>query len=523
MLSALPHASAVVDEPAHLTAGWLAVARGDLHVNREHPPLMKVLAGLALRPLDPVLPPEDPALGPRSGEDFLFGYSRAFLYRANDADRLLSRARLPVVAVTLAAGAALFLWGRALLGGGAALAALALYAFEPSLLAHGRLVTTDMGGAALALAAIACAERAQASGRWRLRPGIRGLGGWDVLAGIMLGLALAARYSSALLPPLMALAVVLDGRRPARVRLAGLAVSVLVALAALQAVYVLVGGAGAAGLPVPGAWREGLELARHKNAEVEGPGFLNGEYAADGWWSYFVLALAMKGTLPMLALAGAGLALLTVGAGGSRGGAARWIWIALPPAALVAMTTALTQAQIGLRYVLAAFPFLCLAGGAAAAALASVPARRAGAAAAVALLGWHAGEALAIHPHHLAYFNQASGGPARGHLRLTDSNVDWGQDLVGLRRWMAREGVDRIHLYYFGTADPDYYGIVRETAPGPGYYAVSATHLAGVYLPDRRYLAPFLALTPRAHIGYSIFVYRFDSTPAFLTTPIRRP
>lgn len=139
------------------------------------------------------------------------------------------------------------------------------------------------------------------------------------------------------------------------------------------------------------------------------------------------------------------------------------------------------------------------------------------------LLIWHAAAALAIWPYHLAYFNEAAGGPGAGIRHLADSNLDWGQDLVGLHRFMSERRITRMNLYYFGTADPDYYGIQRAASPEPGYYAVSATHLMGIYLPDREYLAPFRRMTPEATIGHSINVYRLDRVPDFLKTPIRRP
>jgi hypothetical protein len=76
-----------------------------------------------------------------------------------------------------------------------------------------------------------------------------------------------------------------------------------------------------------------------------------------------------------------------------------------------------------------------------------------------------------------------------------DSNIDWGQDLIRLKDWMAAHGVDEIDLAYFGTADPRAYGIrFRKVSmlfdffpelpavwPEPGrHLAASVTLLAGV-------------------------------------------
>ncbi len=542
MLAALPHCSAVVDEPAHLTAGYLALATADLEVNREHPPLIKLLAALPLLRLAPTLP-APPAMD-RSSEDFEFAYSRAFLYEANDADRLLRDARLPIVGLTMLLAIAGWLWAARLLGGIPALAALAWIAFEPNLLAHGRLVTTDMGAALFTLLFFASLERAM-TGRHRRF--------WIGLAGAALGLALLTRYSCALLVPLAGLSLAIEPRRTGRERI-GILLAVLGAGHLVLNVFYLAATGSLAGapfplaadstggpmrsepfvsmesdallrwapIPVPRPWLAGLDLARWKNLHVEGPGYLNGELSEDGWWSYFLLALAMKMTLPSIVASLLGFALALRGlASGDERSRALVAWVLAPGLGLLFLVTALTKAQIGLRYVLPVIPLLCLL---AALPYAHIPLeggwRRLAAVllAGLALQG-HVATSLRVHPYHLAYFNEAAGGPDRGYMRLVDSNLDWGQDLVGVKRFMDREGLAKINLYYFGTADPAWYGIERWVPPRPGYYAVSATHLAGVYLPDKDYLEPFRGMTPVTTIGHSIRVYELQQVPASLTTP----
>src|SRR5206468_11204129 len=76
-----------------------------------------------------------------------------------------------------------------------------------------------------------------------------------------------------------------------------------------------------------------------------------------------------------------------------------------------------------------------------------------------------------VYPHYLAYFNELAGGPRNGYKRLVDSNLDWGQDLKGLKRWADEKRLDATHplyLSYFGTADPRYYQIPHINLPG-GY------------------------------------------------------
>jgi len=203
-------------------------------------------------------------------------------------------------------------------------------------------------------------------------------------------------------------------------------------------------------------------------------------------------------------------------------------WLLWLPIAVYAAATATRGLQIGHRHLLPLYPFLFLAAGEAAAALIAwrLPV---GAWLAGALGLWYAGGTLMQHPHHLAYFNELAGGPANGWRLLVDSNLDWGQDLKRLAEWTHANGVGKLKLSYFGSADPGYYGIDSEALPGytsphaaritreirPGdTVAVSATNLQGVYLDaeDRPLMERLRALRPVARIGYSIFVYRPDFT-----------
>jgi hypothetical protein len=110
-----------------------------------------------------------------------------------------------------------------------------------------------------------------------------------------------------------------------------------------------------------------------------------------------------------------------------------------------------------------------------------------------------------------------------------DSNLDWGQDLKRLAAWMRENGVSRMKLSYFGSADPAYYGIAADALPGytaphaahvtreirPGdIVAVSATNLQGVYLDPRtgRSWRASARSRPVGTAGWSIRVYRADFT-----------
>jgi hypothetical protein len=86
-----------------------------------------------------------------------------------------------------------------------------------------------------------------------------------------------------------------------------------------------------------------------------------------------------------------------------------------------------------------------------------------------------------VAPRYLQYFHELAGGPAGGHRWLVDSNLDWGQDLIRLRRYMEQRGIPAVHLAYFGRVDPSVYGVrflpLEPGARGP--VVVSASFLMG--------------------------------------------
>jgi len=60
---------------------------------------------------------------------------------------------------------------------------------------------------------------------------------------------------------------------------------------------------------------------------------------------------------------------------------------------------------------------------------------------------------------YLSYFNLIAGGAQGGHRWLADSNLDWGQDLPRLAGWIRASGEPCVRLAYFGSDEPDHYGI----------------------------------------------------------------
>jgi len=518
------------DEIIYIAAGYRHLTASDYRLNPNQPPLGKLVIATALVGRPWRVPPL------AHGRDEM-EWAYRFVHVENSASALLRRARLPIVLVTLLLALLAWAWARQAAGPGQALLALALVAVHPSLLAHGHLATTDVtAAAAMLLASWAC-------WRWCRRPRV----GWAALTGLALGAAAATRLTGWLLLACLAVLAVWPAARPAgaprpNARARGLLFAMLAVLPPLV-VWAAYGfhyapwpgesiAHPAASHPGAAAWaidaaerlrllpEAYLEGARYQvqHGTLGHPAYLMGERSRTGWRHYFLVAFAVKNTPGFLLVTAAGLGL----AWAARRDPERraMAWHCGLPAAVVFLAASAGRIQIGERYILPIYPYLALL---AATGIGFVLARPAARLCLAAALAAHAGPALLATPRgHLTYFNAIAGGPARGHRVLLDSNLDWGQDLPRLARWMKARGVARVQLGYHGADDPGRFGIDHEDLPGlhlypprppavpfQGVVVVSPNLLCGVFPRLRDPYAALRARPPDDRAG-ALMVYFID-------------
>lgn len=441
-----------IDEPVYVGSAITYVQQHSLRYNPEHPPLGKLImaAGLVFAhpKLDPAYRGDQTALG------------QHVLYAAgNDPYELMFFARLPMIILTLLFGLVVFAFARDLVGPVGGLLALALFAFSPDLIAHGSLATLDVPAAGLLLTATWLLWRA----RGRPLP-------YVPLAGLALGAALATRMSVLpAVPVLMLLAFLAVKRLRGLAAAGGLAA---IAVAVVWVVYLAVDptlrflhpiglpviegvrGLAVDLLPFPVPYRDGMRI-QFAFEDREFNGYLFGRSYRGSLWYYLPAAVLVKTPLGMMVLWLAGAAALLI-VPRLRIAA---LYVLVLPAVLFAV--AMTGARdFGSRYVVFLPVFLAVA---AAAVLALRPRWAHLTAAGLAL--FVAVSSLRTFPYYLPYSNEAFGGPAQTHLRLHDSNVDWGQDLGRLAdRLRERYPGERVWLVYKGAGQPSAYGI---TAANP--------------------------------------------------------
>ena len=560
------------DEGDHLFAGFMSLRTGDFGLNPEHPPMAKMVAALPLLPLHlRVPPPQGRMFKDESyfdGRDLLFGNEPRY-----SGPQLLFRARVAMMVFPLALGLLVFFAGRDMFGEPAGLLALALLAFEPNLLTHGPLITTDTAIAVMFLATVWATFRYAVRGTWQAL----------VLAGVALGLALAAKHSGLVL--LVTLVPLLAGEaglralerrkrngcfdlQPLRADLLRLAAAFCamcaIGLIVLWAFYGFRYTARPQGLALspilshyvrplrpieahgimllarfhifPESWLYGLADVRLV-ANVT-PTYLLGRVYAHGLWRYFPVLLLIKLTLGMLAL----LVVAVLAAVKGWIAKPRELWYVLFPAAFYFLVAAGSGLNIGVRHILPCVPLLILF--AAAGGMALARRGRAGAAITAVLLLAHAASSALAFPLYLPYANEAWGGRANAWRYLSDSNVDWGQQLPQVASWVRDNHVAQAcHFAYFVTPFilPANYGVPCALLPTfdstgemdmdiapriSGTLLISQGDLNGFEYGTtvRNPYQPLVGVKPYAVIDDGVFVFQgtFDLPDAAAIAPTQR-
>lgn len=512
-LGSMVQESPTMEEGPTLARGWAFWRSGEV-LPAKRPPLMSHLGGL-LALLEPNLPHPQHLAG--WSERSLAELGREFLWeRGVDAARVTFLVRMATVWLAVLVGALVWRWGRDVHGLRGAALALTLFVLSPNVLAHAGLAAGDLGAAVFYVAAL------YAWGCYLRRRTV----GWMIASGVLFGLAQAAGFTALLLIPTLPLMALAQWRQHHKVGMkhASRRPTVLALLLVGLIGVLVVWAAYGFSLGVLGAGGYVGDLTRFFTPSSDAPrAYLLGRYSPYGWWYYPLIALGIKEPLAILLL------LAAAGAIAAARGVAAEEWGVLLPAALFALG-ALFLPSGGVRYLLPLLPLLYLF-----AARLLAERRRVGWPGRIAvglLILWLLIANLRTFPHYLAFFNLVAGGPDSGARALVNADLDWGQDLPALARYLKQRGAGAIYLAYYGQADPAAYGIdyvalptdpplpteapraaFHPLYPAPGLYAISATHLMGAAERVGDTYAYFRSRSPLTRIGHSIYVYE---VPPFL-------
>jgi hypothetical protein len=559
--------SAIMDEVAHIPAGYSYLSQRDMRLNPEHPPLLKDLSAIPLLFIKDInFPSQLSSWKDEVNSQWNFGFN--FLYNSNnDADKIIFWSRLPMLLLLIALGFFIYRWTKELYGKWPALFTVFLFSFSPTFIAHGRYVTTDVGAAAGFFITTYFFVK------WIQKPNSKNL----ILAGIFFGIAQLIKFSLFLLLPYFGLLILIWIYVKRRKFFKYILKFILILIIG----YILVYPAylfhvsnypyerqvsdtefHSSHFPFepirkPLVWMAEQPILRpyaqyflglfmvFQRATGGNTTYFLGEVGNQGWRHYFPTVYAIKTPLALHILSIIALLFLAWQVKKpffkklfSRIGHSFRThfpeWVMLIFLAVYWGSSLTSNLNIGVRHILPAFPFVYI--------LISGQIRRIfkyvrnlqprpGKDLIViscclfifVFLSWYALSSLSVFPYYLTHFNELVGGHKNGYIYVTDSNLDWGQDLKRLTKWVEKQGIDKIKVDYFGGATVEYYLGEKyeewhgdwnpEDAKG-SYLSVSATFLQqGRAIPDKGFDKPtdcYMWLNkyePVTVIGNSIFVY----------------
>lgn len=450
--------------------------------------------------------------------------SYQFLYKiGNDPDSMFMRARIMIIILSVILGFIVYFWSWKLFGNVGAVISLMLYSFSPTVLAHARLVTSDLAAALAFIAAV-----------WAIWSLLHRITPWRILlSSLAPALLFLSKMSAFLIIPmyLILIAVRLMAKTPLTIAafgwsrelrtqasqlfafiLAGI-VNVMIIMFCIWAFFGfrysmlndenkgrdilnekwegILSSAGDVATIVnfarghrllPEAYLYGFSYVFNKSRVRYA--FLNGETRMRGWWYFFPYCSLVKTPFSVMFILFLAALSATI----------RWrdkkiesqkrlleiikrsVYPLTPLIVLVSIYSIFavtSRINIGQRHVLLFYPAAFIPAGA----VSYFYRRRGGGAGGrlmkiliPVLLLWLVFESMNIRPHYLAYFNQLSGGPREAYKHLVDSSLDWGQDLKGLENWLIRnklkdQNQTEVYLSYFGTASIHHYDLNVKRLP----------------------------------------------------------
>ncbi len=415
----------------------------------------------------------------------------------NTDDRLLISSRLMILLLGLLLGYYIYRFSSELYGNNSGILSLCIFTFCPNMLAYSGLIVPDFPLTVFSFIATYHFWASLNNDTYQNR----------LFAGGSLGLALLSKFSALLLFPCLLLLAIIYARQEK--------VSVLARVVTIFAIGVILLWLGYAGNLLP--WWQGISY-QMRHAGDGHAAFLLGMHSDSGWWYYYLVAFLLKTPVPIIVMF---IAALYLNRSREKAEKMAELILLLPVIVFFGTFTVMHQ-SIGLRYILPVYPFLFVMAGSLMQYGDKVRVI------ACVLTFWLIVTTLTAVPDYLAYFNELAGGSRNGYRSLVDSNLDWGQDLKGLKSYMATKGVKRITLSYFGADSPQRYGIEYDWLPSNYLYnpeperdwrvmppgqllVISATNLQGVYFTDKLLFSWLKQFKPIATIGHSLFIYDLRS------------
>lgn len=482
------------DEGTHLASGYSYWQSRDFRLNREHPPIVKLVAAWPLLFKDLSIeqswqyvssaPPWDIT----TSHQWDFADSLLLQENVQQLEGNLAAARRAVSVFAVILAVSIYFFSRQLFGILGGMISLLVTVFNPDILAHAGLVTTDMAMATYYFATpMVFWWYCQRPSRAKL-----------ALVGVALGLGLGSKYSNLLLLPLLAvLAAVAWQGGPASASQAlawfnpfaqghlgqRFRASCTAGLAVLAAASAVLWGAFLGREPFTEYWLSFKQL--HSNINPDFVYFLLGEYSPEHFWNYFLVTMGLKTPLPVFLLLALALAAFWVSWRQTLSPLSKWV-LFFPPLLLFVVMSYKAQ-NIGNRYVLGIYPYIFVLIGMVSFWLRQPPKMFGAASALLVIVGLGASvhSGVRAYPFYLAFHNAIVPSSMDFIEYLDDSNNDWGQGWLELARIQKEEQLPPMFVYlsFYGSESllktiPGNWVLTEQffspDLPPPGLHAFSA-------------------------------------------------
>lgn len=537
----IPGDSGTVDEVAHIPSGYSYVEYLDFRLNPEHPPLAKALAGVPLALRSDIKGPKDDWSW-NSINQWEAGWY--MIYEAgNNPAQVLFWARLPMMLLMIGLGLFIFKWARELFGRKVALFTLLLFAFYPDVIAHGRLVTTDIAAAFGFVVATYYFSKALEKKTWK----------WIIIAALTFALAQLLKFSAFLLFIVFFILIIVRAIEERKEK--GFLPAFWVYLknyfwiCAISLLFVWI-------VYIPFTWNtpasiehklietnltddsqtlslrnflhyfEGNKITRGLGhyllgimlvvARVAGGNatFIMGHVSDKSISWFFPVAWLIKTPITIIILF-----LTSIVAFIARKKSKEGAWIGalfLVPLIVYWAFTLKGSLNIGIRHLIPTIPFVLLMIAYLAYPIFNSAKKYLVQKVLLAVLAlFLVASTMSYYPGFIGYFNESVPKDQRYNY-LVDSSLDWGQDLLRLKKYTEDNNIKSIKVDYFGGSQVSYYlpqAAEWHSAYGPttGWLAISATFYQSSKLygeKEGKWSYGWLDnIKPTATIGGSILVF----------------
>ena len=542
-----PGDSGTMDEVAHVPASYTYINDLDYRLNPEHPPLVKALSGVFMHFNSHIVGPEKSPSWDDVGQWEAGWY---MLYGSGgDPKTILDLARLPVMLLMIFLGFFLFRFASKLYGRKIGLIVLVLYAFYPDVIAHGRLVTTDVAAALGFVLAVYFFDQALRKRTWKS----------IIIAGLMLGIAELCKFSAILLLPIFFVLIIIKAlidrnnitnfNERFGQNFKTFLWTTIFSLVVVWLVYIpftwntppaiehkVIEMNLAIDSPILNKYKNFLHKFENNRltrpighylvgvsqvvGRVEGGNntYIMG-YSSDKSISWFFpAAWLLKTPISIILLAIFAVIMLFVR---RKKTPDDWWKISLFSVPLIIYWAVTLQGSLnlGIRHLMPTVPFVLLMIGYALAPIVNAKKNVLAKSIIAALLAFLIYSTVTNFPHYISYFNELTAKDKR-YTRMIDSSLDWGQDFLRLKQYIEDNNIQDIRIDYFGGSSVSYYLPKAQTwhaysGPTTGWLAISATYYQSSKLTGKIENKPSYAwldnFEPEAIIGDSILVFNISS------------